>query len=218
MVVWNSLESVSRLHYWIMVSAVSLGFLAALLYLASLFTQHRVNHLRGLRDETQQNRIQIAEEASEKIKKELDETREKQVTTEKELESVRQENQKLTEKHTARSLNHTATSELVSFLKDYHYDLTVERIFGDPESNRYAEQVISALQESGWELTINASGARLPPVYGLIIELRTPDNPPQAARVLMSGLEKAGLDFSIQQGPSVVGLIIGHKPPDWEWD
>ena len=77
-------------------------------------------------------------------------------------------------------------------------------LLGDREANAYGQQIIGALREAGWRVSINSIGVMGPPAYGVSVAGNTE---------LESALVAAGIEVTSGQNPPFgSALLIGLKP------
>jgi protein required for attachment to host cells len=95
------------------------------------------------------------------------------------------------------------------------YDVVINRLMGDSESDEYAREFALVLRDAGWNPELSTSVYRETP-KGILIAISTPNEVPAAAAALVTALDAADLHFSRVVTPDVpsgrVELIIGVKP------
>ena len=104
-----------------------------------------------------------------------------------------------------RSLSQKQRDVLLQSLKPFAGATISVTSLGDKESEMFADQIISAIQEAGIVVVRNFIGTLSPPRYGIII---SSDLKP----AFHEAFKKAQIDFKIgnSQGPNI---FIGLKPP-----
>ena len=82
----------------------------------------------------------------------------------------------------------------------------------DAEAGRYADDLVAAFQEAGWNIRITSAGGIVPPPYGVIYTAG--GTAPLSAEALLAGLKAAGIAVAISDRPMGPGpgLLVGLKP------
>jgi len=84
----------------------------------------------------------------------------------------------------------TDSGPVIEGLRQYRGQELDLWMLGDQEANRFANQIISILETSGWRLSKSFAGVLSPPQYGLIISVPDPNNPPPVAKALAAAFGK----------------------------
>lgn len=148
----------------------------------------------------------IEQQKLAKMQIDVADSRRKQAEAEKSLEDLRT-------RLRARSIDAGQREILVRSLRPLAGSrIKVEKL-GDKEASEYADQIISAIRESGITVDVSFTGTLSPPRYGVIV---SPSPPSNAISTFLFALKNSQIDFKVETLPTQggqFGIFIGLKPP-----
>jgi hypothetical protein len=168
-----------------------------------------------------------ADEATDGVRQQLAATREALDTSREQLDAkdwelaalaaeARRKALELEIKQTPRTLTGDQVSGLGRLLRGTAGTVVVSSVMGDGEGLRFAEQLVAALRNAGWQTQgVNQNVYDRNPV-GLRLVIRDRSEPPVGTYQLMAAMRQIGLDVrgvvSRRVESNVIELMVGNKP------
>src|SRR6266568_506039 len=172
---------------------------------------NQLRRIQSAENLAQEREIERLNKESESIRLDTAKAVERAANAEREAEKERLARIMIEERLAARRISPEQHRELVAVLNPYRGSSVELEKLGDLEAGRFADDIVLALKDSGWNVVVSLSGIVSPPVYGLHCAV----NESPAGKALGAAFRRlpTAQVNSLPRLPISAQIIVGLKPP-----